>query len=34
MNNYNGQNHLINDDKKMKVFEDKNVNAKKVVMGS
>ena len=34
MNNYVGQNQLISDDKKMKVFEDKNLNAKKVLMGS
>lgn len=34
MNNYVGQNHMISDDKKIKVFEDKNLNAKKVVVGS
>jgi hypothetical protein len=34
MNNYVGQNQLISEDKKMKAFEDKNLNAKKVVIGS
>jgi len=34
MSNYVGQNHMISDDKKIKVFEDKNLSAKKVVVGS
>ena len=34
MNNYVSQNNLIGDEKKVKAFADKNLNAMKVVMGS